>query len=140
MSIEDVNRLIIQRFIVNFGAPVTGDDDQLYREYERALAGIEPEILKAAADIVIDAQEMRIWPTVGACNKAVLAVATRLNAERERARARAETLRLQSEKPPVRSEAARARIDDLMKEAVSNLQNPDRLKPKREEGTPDDKA
>ena len=67
---SDVQELMLSRFLTLYGEPKTDSLDGFFDEYERALRGFHREILQAAADMVIRAQEYRSWPTPGECVKA----------------------------------------------------------------------
>ena len=56
MTIDDV----IARFLAVWGEPKSDHAEQFIAEYRRSLAGTSPEVLKAAADAVIDNEDY--WP------------------------------------------------------------------------------
>jgi hypothetical protein len=69
---SDVYDLVVSRFTTVFGPPTTDDHDRFVAEYYRALDGTDPELLRAAMDIVLDRQKLPVWPTIGECKLAVL--------------------------------------------------------------------
>lgn len=115
MSVEAVHRHFIERFINNYGAPIAGDQEALYGEYERALTGTEESLLKAAADLVIDQNEYRSWPTVGSCKKAIETVAARRDLDRRYRDLKADE--------PLRtpSKESKERVSAMMQECVAKL-------------------
>lgn len=67
---ENVQTLVISRFTNLYGAPETEDPGQFMAEYSRALSGFPAHVMQTAINRVIDENEYRFWPTVGACKKA----------------------------------------------------------------------
>ena len=76
MTIDDV----IARFLAVWGEPKSDHAEQFIAEYRRSLAGTSPEVLKAAADAVIDNEDY--WPRPAAFRRHVNTVAARLESRR----------------------------------------------------------
>jgi hypothetical protein len=76
---SDVEDLMLSRFLTLYGEPKTDNANAFFDEYENLMRGTRRDILKAAADRVIKAQEFRSWPTPGECVKACHAVAEHMH-------------------------------------------------------------
>ena len=109
-----VKELIIQRFLTLYGPPKTNDKKAFFAEYQRALGGVEPDILKAAADKAIDGHTYPSWPTIGEVVDAVRAVAEQRAMERLRV-----PQPVEHRKEP--SPEQKARVDALIQKAVQNI-------------------
>lgn len=109
-----VKELIIQRFLTLYGPPKTNDKKAFFAEYQRALGGVEPGILKAAADKAIDGHTYPSWPTIGEVVEAVKSVAEQRAMERLR-------MPQPVEQRPEPSPEQKARVDALVRGALQNI-------------------
>lgn len=112
-----VKEHIVQRFFTVYGNPKTNDKAAFFAEYEKALNGTDPEILRLAADLVIKQHTFTNWPTIGECVEAVKTVAERRHADRERSSPQ-KTTYYNHKKP---TEEEKTRVANLVKGAVANL-------------------
>ena len=64
---QNVQKLMLSRFIALYGAPVSEDLEMFYEEYHKALKGFTVEALQHGADKVISHHRFQSWPTVGEC-------------------------------------------------------------------------
>ena len=109
-----VKELIIQRFLTLYGPPKTNDKKAFFAEYQRALGGVAPDILKAAADKAIDGHTYPSWPTIGEVVEAVKSVAEQRAMERLR-------MPQPVEQRPEPSPEQKARVDALVRNALQNI-------------------
>ena len=109
---SDIQDLMLARFLTLYGEPKTDNLEAYFDEYERALKGTAKEILSAAADRVIKAQEFRSWPTPGECLKACHAEAERKAIERERFEPK--SIERADRKWPAPTEESKARVRALV--------------------------
>lgn len=77
-----VSDVMLSRFAILYGDPKTNDQDAFVAEYERALKACSRAVLQKAADLLIDGQTRRFWPTVGECRKATETAADQLASDR----------------------------------------------------------
>lgn len=66
----NVQDLVLNRFAALYGAPDTEDPGLFVSEYGRALSGFPADVLRRGIDRVVDENDFKSWPTVGACKKA----------------------------------------------------------------------
>ncbi len=71
---------MIERFAAQWGDPKTPNDEMFLGEYERALSGTDPDILREATDTVIDSETY--WPRVAIVKRHVEAAAVRRDTSR----------------------------------------------------------
>lgn len=64
---QNVQKLMLSRFIALYGAPASEDLEMFYEEYHKALKGFTVDALQHGADKVIAHHRFQSWPTVGEC-------------------------------------------------------------------------
>ncbi|CAN1724417.1 protein of unknown function [Hyphomicrobium sp. 1Nfss2.1] len=111
---------VLSRFLTLYNEPKTDNLEAFFDEYERALGHFPAEVLRRAANRVIDDQVFKAWPTPGECRKAAEYVAQLMP---KPVPTQAE-LDKQAEKWPAPSEESKARVRSLVELAKQNLRKP----------------
>ena len=116
-----VQDLVLARFLTLYGEPKTDCLEAFIGEYESALTGYAPDVLRGAADRVIRDQEFRSWPTPGECVKACESAAFALEDARRRQETPAALDRTPWPEPTAEQKAAvRAMAEDAKRAILSN--------------------
>lgn len=114
---SSVHEVVLSRFLTLYGEPKTDNVAAFLDEYERSLGHFSAEVLRRAANKVIDDQVFKAWPTPGECRKAADYVEQLMPKPRP---SQAE-LDKQAEKWPAPSEESKARVRGLVELAKANL-------------------
>lgn len=117
---SSVHEVVLSRFLTLYGEPKTDNVAAFLDEYERSLGHFSAEVLRRAANKVIDDQVFKAWPTPGECRKAAEHAAQLMPRS---APSQAE-LDKQAEKWPAPSEESKARVRSLVEMAKQNLRKP----------------
>ncbi|MFA5952294.1 MAG: hypothetical protein WC807_18655 [Hyphomicrobium sp.] len=112
-----VTDLVIARFITLYGDPKTDSVPDFIGEYERSLGHFPAEVLRRAANKVIDDQVFKSWPTPGECRKAAEHVSQMM----PKPTLTQSELDKQADQWPVASEESKARVRELTVAAVAAL-------------------
>jgi hypothetical protein len=76
---SNVLSIMIARFMTLYGEPKTDDLNSFMAEYDTAMSGMSPDVLKAATDMLVRRTMWRTWPTVGSCVATCTEAANRIN-------------------------------------------------------------
>ncbi len=114
---SSVQDQVLSRFLTLYGEPKTDNLEAFFDEYERSLGHFSAEVLRRAANRVIDEQVFKAWPTPGECRKA----AEHAQQMMPKPKPTQAELDKQADAWPAATEESKVRVRELMLGCVANL-------------------